>query len=87
MNDNIGEGRWKRMRGSAREGWGNLTGNDLDRTAGKLEKIAGVLQEENGYPLERAEKKTERRLRDYGQKQIASALRARRMNKRQSIGW
>jgi uncharacterized protein YjbJ (UPF0337 family) len=48
MNDNIAEGRWKRIRGSAKELRGNLSGNALDRTEGKLEKLAGVLQEKYG---------------------------------------
>jgi hypothetical protein len=65
MSNDILAGRWKRMRGSVKEQWGNFTVNALDRTEGKLE----------------------RRLRDDEQKHIASALRARRMNKRQSIGW
>ena len=86
MNDNIAEGRWKRIRGSAREWRGTLTGNELDRTEGKLEKLAGVLQEKYGYTREKADKRTERRLKKYDQKQIASALRSRRMNKRQTIG-
>ncbi|MBI5652328.1 MAG: CsbD family protein [Chloroflexi bacterium] len=87
MNDNIAEGRWKRMRGSAKEQWGNLTGNNLDRAEGKLEKLAGVLQEKYGYTREKADKKIERRLKKYDQKYVAQAERARRMNKRQSIGW
>lgn len=87
MNDNIAEGRRKRMRASAKEQWGNLTGNDLDGTEDKIEKLAGVLQEKYGYTREKADKKIERRLRNYDQKHIASALRAQRMNKRQSIGW
>ncbi len=87
MNENITEGRWKQMRGSTKEWWGNLTGNDLDRTEGKLERLAGVLQEKYGYTREKADKKIERRLKDYDQKHIALALRARRMNKRQFIGW
>jgi uncharacterized protein YjbJ (UPF0337 family) len=87
MNDNIAEGSWKRIRGSAKEQRGTLTGNNLDRTEGKLEKLAGVLQEKYGYARENADEKIERRLRAFDQKQIASALRAQRMNKRQSIGW
>jgi len=65
MSNDILEGRWKRMRGSVKEQWGNFTVDALDRTEGKLE----------------------RRLRDDDQKHIALALRARRMDKRQSIGW
>jgi uncharacterized protein YjbJ (UPF0337 family) len=87
MSNDILEGRWKRMRESAKEQWGNLTGNDLDRTEGKLEKLAGGLQEKYGYTREKVDNKIERRLRNYDQKHIASSLRARRMNKRQSIGW
>ena len=59
----------------------------MDRTEGKFEKLAGVLQEKYGYALGKADEIIERRLREYGQKQTASALRMRRMNKRQSIGW
>ena len=87
MSDNIAEGRWKRMRGSVKEQRGNFTVNTLDRTEDKLEELAGVLQEKYGYTREKADKKIERRLRNYDQKHIASALRARRMDKRQSIGW
>jgi len=46
-----------------------------------------VLQEKYGYTREKADQKIERRLRMFDQKQSASALRSRRMNKRQSIGW
>ncbi len=87
MNDNIAEGRWKRMRGSAKEQWGNLTGNTLERTEGRLEKLAGVLQEKYGNSREKADKKIERRLKKYDQKNIAQTERTSRMNKRQSIGW
>ena len=52
----------------AKEQWGNLIGNDLDRTEGKLEKLAGVLQEKYGYTREKADKKIERRLKEYGQR-------------------
>ena len=87
MNDHIAQGRWKQMRGSAKEWRGNLTGNTLDRTEGKFEQLAGALQEEYGYLREKADKKSERRLRSIEQKHLASTLRARRMSKQQSIGW
>jgi uncharacterized protein YjbJ (UPF0337 family) len=87
MHDNIAEGRWKRIRGSAKEQRGKLTDNDLDRTEGKLEKLAGELQEKYGYARERADEKTEHRLKEFDQKYIAQVERTNRMNKRQSIGW
>ncbi len=87
MSNDILEGRWKRMRGSAKEQWGKLTDSDLDPIAGKRDQLVGALQEKYGYAREQADKKIERRLRDDDQKHIALALRARRMDKRQSIGW
>jgi uncharacterized protein YjbJ (UPF0337 family) len=49
MNENILEGKWKQLRGSIRERWGELTDDELDQIAGKREKLAGLLQERYGY--------------------------------------
>ena len=86
MNDDIGQERWKRLRLRAREERGEFA-DPMDRTEDKFEKLAGVLQEKYGYALGKADEIIERRLRGSDQKQAASALRSRRMNKRQSIGW
>lgn len=64
MNNDILEGKWKQMRGQAKEWWGKLTDDDLDRVAGKSEQLIGLLQEKYGYTRERAEKEFNRRLRD-----------------------
>jgi uncharacterized protein YjbJ (UPF0337 family) len=37
MNSDILEGQWKQVRGQAKEWWGKLTDDDLDRVAGKAE--------------------------------------------------
>ncbi len=87
MSNDILEGRWKRMRGRAKEEWGNFSVDPTDRTERKFEMLAGAVQDKYGYTLGKADEIIERRLREYGQKQTASALRMRRMNKRQSIGW
>ena len=87
MNDRIGQERWKRLRVRAREERGDFSVDPLDRTEDKFEKLAGALQEKYGYALGKADEIIERRLREDDQKQTASALRARRMDKRQSIGW
>jgi uncharacterized protein YjbJ (UPF0337 family) len=73
MNDNIAEGRWKRIRGSAKVLRGNLSGNALDRTEGKLEKLAGVLQEKYGYARAKADEEIDRRMKEYDQKHTKSA--------------
>ena len=87
MKSTIAEGRWKRMRVRAKEQWGNFRADPIDWTDVTFEKLDGVLQEKYGYALGKADKIIERRLRDEDQKHIASAIRARRMDKRQSIGW
>ena len=87
MNDNLEQGRGRRMRVKAREEWGNLRVDPIDRAEDKFEKLAGASQDKYGYALGKADEIIERRLREDGQKQTASVLRARRMDKRQSIGW
>jgi len=49
MSENILEGKWKQLRGSIRERWGELTDDELDQIAGKRDKLAGLLQERYGY--------------------------------------
>lgn len=56
MNRNILEGNWKKIRGTIREKWGELTDDELDQIAGKRDKLAGVLQERYGYTQVEAER-------------------------------
>lgn len=49
------DGKWKQMRGQAREWWGKLTDDDLDKAAGKAEAVIGLLQEKYGYSRVHAE--------------------------------
>jgi len=53
MNWDQVEGKWKQMKGSVKEKWGDLTDDDLDVIAGKRDKLVGKLQER--YGIERAE--------------------------------
>jgi uncharacterized protein YjbJ (UPF0337 family) len=54
MNNDVLEGKWKQIRGEAKSWWGKLTDNDLDRAAGKVDVLAGLLQERYGYTRENA---------------------------------
>jgi len=65
MNKDILEGQWKQVRGEAKAWWGKLTDDDLDRAAGKLEVLTGLLQEKYGYSRERAANEIEKRVTDY----------------------
>lgn len=55
MNQNILEGKWKQLRGSIREKWGQLTDDEVDQIAGKRDKLSGFLQEKYGYTQMEAE--------------------------------
>jgi uncharacterized protein YjbJ (UPF0337 family) len=65
MNEDVFDGWWKQAKGTAREWWGKLTDDDLERVGGKKDKLLGVLQERYGYTRERAEDEINRRQRDY----------------------
>lgn len=68
MNNDIVEGKWKQMRGNAKEWWGKLTDSDLDLIAGKRDQLVGALQEKYGYSREKASEEVDRRLKEYDQK-------------------
>ena len=53
------EGKWKQMQGSAREQWGKLTDDDLNRIGGKKDQLVGKLQERYGIAKETAETQAE----------------------------
>ena len=62
MNQDIFEGRWKEMKGQAKEWWGELTDDDLEKVEGKADRLVGLLQQKYGYSKEEAEKEFNRRL-------------------------
>ena len=59
MNWDQIEGKWKQMKGSVREKWGDLTDSDFEQIAGNREKFIGRLQERYGYTRDKAEKELE----------------------------
>ena len=61
MNEETFAGRWKQARGQAKEWWGQLTDDELDRIEGKKDKLVGALQAKYGYTKEQAESEIERR--------------------------
>lgn len=65
MNKDIVEGKWKQMRGEAKAWWGKLTDDDLDRAAGKLDVLAGLLQEKYGYTRQHAADEIDKRVTEY----------------------
>jgi uncharacterized protein YjbJ (UPF0337 family) len=64
MNKDIFEGKWKQIRGQAKEWWGKLTDDDLERVGGKYDKFVGLLQEKYGYTRKHVEEEISRRIKE-----------------------
>ena len=62
MNNDVMQGQWTQIRGKAKALWGKLTDDDLERAAGKVDVLAGVLQEKYGYTYQRAVKDIDKHL-------------------------
>src|SRR5260221_6894866 len=56
MNWDRIEGNWTQLKGKVREQWGRLTDDELDKIAGRREKLAGSLQNSYGIAKDEAEK-------------------------------
>jgi len=56
MNWDQIQGKWKQMKGTARQKWAKLTDDDLEFIAGNREHFAGRLQERYGIAKEEAER-------------------------------
>lgn len=62
MNDDTFAGKWKQMRGKAKEWWGELTDDEIDRVQGKKDQLVGKLQEKYGYTKEQAESEIDKHM-------------------------
>jgi uncharacterized protein YjbJ (UPF0337 family) len=56
MDKNIFKGKWKQLKGSVQEQWGELTDDEIDQINGEWAQLVGKLQEKYGYNKTRAEK-------------------------------
>ncbi len=54
MNEDILKGKWREIKGTVKEKWGILTGNDLVEIEGKGLRLLGLLQKKYGYAREKA---------------------------------
>ena len=56
MNWDQIQGQWKQYKGSAKQQWGKLTDDDMDKIDGNKDILAGRLQEQYGIEKEEAER-------------------------------
>lgn len=61
MNWDRIQGNWKQLKGSARQQWGKLTDDELDRIAGERDQLVGRVQERYGISRDEAD----RQIRDW----------------------
>jgi uncharacterized protein YjbJ (UPF0337 family) len=64
MNQDIFKGKWKQLRGRAKQVWGDLSDDDLTRIDGSYDRLVGTLQEKYGITKEEAQKKVDAELGD-----------------------
>jgi uncharacterized protein YjbJ (UPF0337 family) len=53
------EGKWNQYKGKAKEKWGELTDDDLDRVEGKRDQLVGAIQERYGRARSEAEQEVD----------------------------
>jgi uncharacterized protein YjbJ (UPF0337 family) len=61
MNWDRIQGKWKEIKGQAKQKWGELTDDELDRLQGRRDELAGLVQQKYGLAKEEAE----RQIRDF----------------------
>lgn len=54
MNEHEIKGNWNQLKGKAKEQWGKLTDDDLDRIEGEFDQLVGIVQKRYGRSLEEA---------------------------------
>jgi len=59
MNSDELQGKWKQLKGAARQQFGKLTDDDVEMIAGQRERLVGKLQERYGYLREEAQNKAD----------------------------
>jgi uncharacterized protein YjbJ (UPF0337 family) len=59
MNWDQMQGKWKQLKGHAKEQWGKLTDDDLEVIGGARERLIGKLQERYGYAREDAQRRAD----------------------------
>ncbi len=76
MNWDRVDGKWKQLKGRAKQQWRNLTDDDLDVAAGKCHELAGKVQERCGIAKDEAERQVDewqRTMKDWLSPQSAAA--------------
>jgi uncharacterized protein YjbJ (UPF0337 family) len=72
MNSDQFEGKWKQLKGAAKQRWGKLTDDDWTFISGKRDELIGRIQERYGYTREQAQKEADEFVKQAELEQAAS---------------
>ena len=76
MNWDQIEGKWKQMKGSAKQHFGKLTDDDLEQIRGQRDQLVGKIQERYGIAKEQAQKQADEWLKASGDMGSTDSSRA-----------
>jgi uncharacterized protein YjbJ (UPF0337 family) len=66
LNKDTLAGQWKQFAGKAKEKWGKLTKDELDRTEGRAEQLTGLVQERYGRTRAQAQQEVDAFIKECG---------------------
>jgi len=64
MNEDVLKGQWNQLKGRARQQWGKLTDDDVDKIKGSRDVLLGRIQEYYGRTREQAQREIDAWLAD-----------------------
>lgn len=59
MNSDEIKGNWKELKGKARQKWGKLSEDDIEKGKGNREELVGKIQKEYGKSKEEAQREVD----------------------------
>jgi uncharacterized protein YjbJ (UPF0337 family) len=59
VDRNIIGGKWRELKGMARQGWGKLRRDELAELGGKKDRLVGRVQQKSGYASDEAARRAE----------------------------
>ena len=78
MNKDVINGKWKEIKGDIRKMWGNVTGDELEKTKGDMTSISGLIQQRYGHEKDEVSNKLTSIFKKYDSKIEA---------KKEQMGW
>lgn len=52
MNESTTKGKWTEIKGEIQKAWGDLTGDEIEKTQGNVKSLTGVIQQRYGHKEE-----------------------------------